>query len=135
MPAESRMLAVVPARGGSKGLPDKNIRTLAGLPLIEHSLRLAALCPDCHRRLERNPLRILDCKVEGCRAVVAHAPVVLDSLCDPCRVHFDEVPAVRRDAGRCFLDGGVGVVADGDGDGVGRNDELGVWHRDRPPAT
>ncbi len=55
------------------------------------SAHLAALCPDCHRRLERNPLRILDCKVEGCRDVVARAPVMLQSLCDPCRAHFDEV--------------------------------------------
>jgi histidyl-tRNA synthetase len=55
------------------------------------SAHLAALCPDCHRRLERNPLRILDCKVEGCRDVVARAPVMLQSLCDACRVHFDEV--------------------------------------------
>src|SRR5581483_6257141 len=52
---------------------------------------LAALCPDCHRRLEKNPLRILDCKVEGCRRVVADAPVMLDSLCAACRTHFDEV--------------------------------------------
>ena len=52
---------------------------------------LASLCPDCHRRLERNPLRILDCKVETCRQVVAHAPVILDSLCDPCRTHFASV--------------------------------------------
>src|SRR5262245_24409398 len=63
--------------------------------LREFGLReLAALCPDCHRRLERNPLRILDCKVEGCRAVVARAPVVLDSLCDACRAHFDQVRAL-----------------------------------------
>lgn len=41
----SRILAVVPARGGSKGLPGKNIRELAGLPLIVHSLRAAALSP------------------------------------------------------------------------------------------
>lgn len=37
-----RVLAVVPARGGSKGLPGKNVRPLAGLPLIAHSLRAAA---------------------------------------------------------------------------------------------
>src|SRR6185369_12382481 len=43
---------------------------------------LEALCPDCHRRLERNPLRLLDCKVEGCRDVMARAPVVRDSLCE-----------------------------------------------------
>jgi N-acylneuraminate cytidylyltransferase len=40
------VLAVIPARGGSKGLPGKNTRPLAGLPLIAHSLRLAALCPE-----------------------------------------------------------------------------------------
>lgn len=38
-----RVLAVVPARGGSKGLPGKNLLPLAGLPLIGHSLRAAAL--------------------------------------------------------------------------------------------
>jgi CMP-N,N'-diacetyllegionaminic acid synthase len=37
-----RVLAVVPARGGSKGLPGKNVRPLAGLPLVAHSLRAAA---------------------------------------------------------------------------------------------
>jgi CMP-N-acetylneuraminic acid synthetase len=45
----SATLAVIPARGGSKGLPGKNIRPLAGLPLIEHSIRLAALCPEIDR--------------------------------------------------------------------------------------
>lgn len=39
-------LALIPARGGSKGLPGKNVRRLAGLPLLEHSVRLAALCPE-----------------------------------------------------------------------------------------
>jgi CMP-N,N'-diacetyllegionaminic acid synthase len=39
----TRVLAVVPARGGSKGLPGKNVRVLAGLPLIGHSLRAAAM--------------------------------------------------------------------------------------------
>ena len=38
-----RILAVIPARGGSKGLPGKNTRPLAGLPLIAHSIRAAAL--------------------------------------------------------------------------------------------
>jgi histidyl-tRNA synthetase len=51
------------------------------------------LCADCHRRLERNPLRLLDCKVEGCRAVMARAPLMLQHLCEPCRAHFDEVRA------------------------------------------
>lgn len=55
---------------------------------------LAELCPDCHRRIERNPLRLLDCKVPGCRTVMQDAPVMLDHLCDPCRTHFDEVRAL-----------------------------------------
>ena len=46
MTAESGMLAVIPARGGSKGLAGKNIRSLAGLPLIAHSIRLAGMCPE-----------------------------------------------------------------------------------------
>ncbi len=55
---------------------------------------LAGLCPDCHRRLERNPLRILDCKVPGCRAIVERAPVARDSLCAPCAEHFAAVRAL-----------------------------------------
>lgn len=38
-------LVVIPARGGSKGLPGKNVRPLAGLPLLAHSIRCAALVP------------------------------------------------------------------------------------------
>lgn len=41
-----RILAVIPARGGSKGLPGKNLRELAGLPLIAHSILLAASCTE-----------------------------------------------------------------------------------------
>lgn len=43
------LLAVIPARGGSKGLPGKNIRSLAGLPLIAHSILFANLCPEIDR--------------------------------------------------------------------------------------
>lgn len=40
------MIAIIPARGGSKGLPGKNIRTLAGLPLLAHSILMAKMCPE-----------------------------------------------------------------------------------------
>lgn len=43
------VLCIIPARGGSKGLPGKNIRPLAGLPLIEHSIRCAKMCPGLDR--------------------------------------------------------------------------------------
>lgn len=42
-------IAIVPARGGSKGLPGKNVRRLAGLPLIAHSIRFAQICPEIER--------------------------------------------------------------------------------------
>jgi N-acylneuraminate cytidylyltransferase len=48
-PSAQRILAVIPARGGSKGLPGKNIRPLCGLPLIAHSIRAAALTPEVTR--------------------------------------------------------------------------------------
>jgi histidyl-tRNA synthetase len=51
------------------------------------------LCPDCNDRIERNPLRVLDCKVESCQPVLDRAPRLLDRLCDGCRAHFDQVKA------------------------------------------
>jgi N-acylneuraminate cytidylyltransferase len=45
------VLAVIPARGGSKGLPGKNTRPFAGLPLIAHSIEFARLCPEVTRAI------------------------------------------------------------------------------------
>jgi histidyl-tRNA synthetase len=56
-----------------------------------------ALCEDCQRRLETNPLRIFDCKKEECQAALIDAPVVLDYLCDDCRSHFDRVKTLLQD--------------------------------------
>ena len=50
-----------------------------------------ALCPDCARRVETNPLRVLDCKQPGCRAITDNAPKLLDYNCPECRAHFDTV--------------------------------------------
>ena len=58
---------------------------------------LQALCPDCQRRLERAPLRVLDCKVEACRAITTGAPLVVDHLGEASRAHFD---GVRRSLDR-----------------------------------
>jgi histidyl-tRNA synthetase len=52
---------------------------------------LPQLCEDCRRRYETNPMRILDCKKEGCRAVTAKAPSPLDQLCPECLAHFQQV--------------------------------------------
>ena len=53
--------------------------------------RASLLCQDCQARRERNPLRVLDCKQEGCRQVVAEAPKPIESLCNACADHFVQV--------------------------------------------
>ncbi len=49
------------------------------------------LCPTCLDRMERNPLRVIDCKNDSCKEVVAGAPRTIDYLCDDCRNHFEEL--------------------------------------------
>jgi histidyl-tRNA synthetase len=55
--------------------------------------RAGQLCGDCQRRLGSNPLRVLDCKVAECKAVVAGAPRLVDHLGERARGHFDGVLA------------------------------------------
>lgn len=49
------------------------------------------LCPDCKRRYEMNPLRILDCKVDRCRELRKGSPPITASLCDGCGSHFERL--------------------------------------------
>ena len=53
----------------------------------------ADLCETCRGRLDRNPMRILDCKSPICSAIAEKAPTVLDYICDDCRNHFEQVKA------------------------------------------
>jgi len=55
--------------------------------------RTEALCSDCARRKDRNPLRVLDCKVPGCREAMQKAPSIIDHLCPACTQHFNTVQA------------------------------------------
>ena len=55
------------------------------------------LCEDCNRRISKNPLRILDCKKEGCRAAVKDAPSIIEYLCSDCEDHFE---VVKRSLGK-----------------------------------
>ena len=55
------------------------------------STRKEELCPTCQERLDRNPMRILDCKSPICSDIGKDAPVVLDYICDDCRAHFEQV--------------------------------------------
>jgi histidyl-tRNA synthetase len=61
------------------------------------------LCEDCQRRLNTNPLRIFDCKVETCQQAIANAPKVIDYICNECRRHFDEVKEYLGMAGLNFV--------------------------------
>ncbi|MFC1968780.1 histidine--tRNA ligase, partial [Chloroflexota bacterium] len=49
------------------------------------------LCPDCRKRLVRNPLRLLDCKKPSCEDIAEAAPSSIDHLCPPCGEHFERV--------------------------------------------
>jgi histidyl-tRNA synthetase len=55
------------------------------------------LCDDCHNRIDRNPLRLLDCKIDV--KLAESAPKSLDYLCEPCRIHFDAVKELSSAAG------------------------------------
>jgi histidyl-tRNA synthetase len=57
----------------------------------------AELCGNCRRRIERNPLRALDCKEPGCIAATMDAPSILEGLCAACREHFETVQRLLRD--------------------------------------
>ncbi len=53
--------------------------------------RRGDLCGTCQGRLERNPMRILDCKSPVCGEIAADAPVMMEYLCDDCAAHFAQV--------------------------------------------
>lgn len=53
------------------------------------SQNISHLCDDCKRRYEKNPLRVLDCKEESCKNIMANAPSILDTLDDECKEHFE----------------------------------------------
>lgn len=54
------------------------------------------LCPLCRERLDKNPMRILDCKNEECKELNKGAPSILDFLCDECNDHFDRVKELLK---------------------------------------
>jgi len=61
------------------------------------------LCADCMRRKDRNPLRVLDCKVPACREAMAEAPSILDYLCSECKADFAGVQSMLQKLGVPFV--------------------------------
>lgn len=60
------------------------------------------MCPNCQDRYERNPLRILDCKEDKCKAICRNAPKITDYLCDDCKKHFEDLQKYLALAGVDF---------------------------------
>lgn len=52
------------------------------------------LCETCRERMVKNPLRVIDCKVETCKKIVADAPRTIDYLDDECKAHFEELQSI-----------------------------------------
>ena len=55
------------------------------------STKKEELCETCNSRLDRNPMRILDCKSDICKGIAKDAPKITDFLCDSCKAHFDKL--------------------------------------------
>ncbi|MBI5554340.1 MAG: histidine--tRNA ligase [Elusimicrobia bacterium] len=68
--------------------------------LLENS---APLCADCQRRMARNPLRVLDCKVETCRQVITRIPAIQDYLCQSCRDNFQNIQQTLQKENIAFI--------------------------------
>jgi len=79
---------------------DQNCRPQYVALLKEKLLEVASrLCDDCQRRVETNPLRVLDCKVPEDQAIINALPSIQDHLCEPCRTHFNAVKSHLDDRG------------------------------------
>ncbi|MCR4438492.1 MAG: histidine--tRNA ligase [bacterium] len=67
-----------------------------------YQTHFAEICPDCQRRLERSPLRVLDCKVDSCQPIIAKAPPLLEHLCADCASHFAKLRQYLELLGRPY---------------------------------
>lgn len=67
------------------------------------SRRKDALCEDCRRRVDRNPMRVLDCKTAGCQELKEAAPTIGEHLCNECVGHFETVQAHLERVGVPFI--------------------------------
>lgn len=66
------------------------------------------LCPTCKERMQKNPLRVLDCKEAGCKEVVKDAPRTVDYLDDECAAHFEELQRLLTASGIAYeIDTGI----------------------------
>ncbi len=64
---------------------------------------LGEMCSTCRERFDKNPLRMLDCKEEGCKKIAEGAPKILDYLCPDCSAHFESVKNLLTAQGIDFV--------------------------------
>lgn len=57
------------------------------------------LCPTCRERMQKNPLRVIDCKVDTCKEIIKDAPRTIEYLDDGCREHFEELKSLLDEMG------------------------------------
>ncbi|MBE6017392.1 MAG: histidine--tRNA ligase [Lachnospiraceae bacterium] len=77
--------------------------------LLEYlNLHRDGLCETCKTRMEKNPLRVIDCKEPGCKTIVKDAPRTIDYLCEECRTHFEELQSILKGIGISYsIDTGI----------------------------
>ncbi|MGK0468774.1 histidine--tRNA ligase [Clostridium sp.] len=74
----------------SMGCPDCRKKYNEALKIFLEP-KLDELCGTCVSRFEKNPLRILDCKVNSCKELVSGAPIISDYICEECSAHFESL--------------------------------------------
>lgn len=85
----------------STGCPVCRPGYIAGLQ-THYAARTSVICDDCKRRIDQNPLRVLDCKQDQCQPVIASAPKMLDHVCDDCAEHFAVLRGYLDDLGKLY---------------------------------
>ncbi|WP_297881719.1 histidine--tRNA ligase [uncultured Campylobacter sp.] len=60
------------------------------------------LCEDCQRRIDTNPIRVLDCKNESCQKILAAAPLITENLNDACAAEFAQLQRILTQNGQKF---------------------------------
>jgi len=68
---------------------DKKKLSALLVELFSKKISAAVLCEDCRRRLKTNPIRVLDCKNDGCRTIIRKSFGEIEFLCRDCKAHFD----------------------------------------------
>lgn len=74
-----------------------NCRPIFRQKLVDYFSSIQDLCEDCKRRLEKNPLRLLDCKIDSQK--FQNVPTMQECLCDDCKNHFNQVQSLLKSVG------------------------------------